>query len=81
MCKYNLEFISIYEFHNVIISRIRDKKTGTQTQLKLKKSFFVRSQSYDRELQRKRCKKIYNAARSLVRYENKNILFDFIKML
>jgi hypothetical protein len=36
------------------------------------------SQSYDRELQRQRCKS-YNATSSLVRFENKNIFFYFEK--
>jgi hypothetical protein len=34
------------------------------------------SQSYDRELQRQRCK-FYNAMGSLAHFENKNILFYF----
>jgi hypothetical protein len=38
------------------------------------------SQSYDFELQRLRCK-IYNATRSIVRFENKNIFIYFEKTL
>jgi hypothetical protein len=37
------------------------------------------SQSYNRELQRQRCKKKISATSSLVRFENKKILFYFEK--
>jgi hypothetical protein len=36
----------------------------------------TRSQSYGRELQRQRCKKIYHATSSQVRFEGKNKLFS-----
>jgi hypothetical protein len=39
------------------------------------------SRSYDRELQRQRCKKNYSATGSLVRFENKVIFFYFEKTL
>jgi hypothetical protein len=45
---------------------------------KTKNVYFAWSQSYDRDLQRRRCN-FYNATGSLARFENKNILFYFEK--
>jgi hypothetical protein len=43
-------------------------------------NFYLWSQSYDRKLQRQRCK-FYDAMRSLVRFEIENVFFFFGKAL
>jgi hypothetical protein len=49
---------------------------GRVDQVKTSSFIWTRSQSYDRELQRRRCK-IYTDKSSLVHFENKNIFFYF----